>query len=168
MKPVVRGRTAGIFKLTFLFVLLFSIVGGCKKDDTSTTAPPVVTYPSVAGHWVGNLHVLFYPGPVVRDWSVVADFTQLGGGSLAGSWLYNLNTDGTFKNSKTLAKFIGTITVSSQVAIAETSWEALNWSGVNWGLNSYVGVLSAGGDTLYGQGADTLAQGSGTFVLVKQ
>jgi len=95
-----------------------------------------------------------------------AEFTQAGS-SLAGSWVYTFTNQGAQTGFQTRSKFTGTIRESGQITLAETSWVALNWSGQNWGLNSYRGMLSARGDSINGKGTTDTVSMSQTLVLVK-
>jgi hypothetical protein len=123
-------------------------------------------YPLVAGHWVGTCSATYSGIPGVYVSAMDAEFTQAGS-SLAGSWVYTFTNQGATMGFQTRSKFTGTITESGQIALAETSWIALNWSGQNWGLNSYRGMLSAGGDSIYGKGTTDTVSMSQTLVLVK-
>ena len=170
MELFARRHKGFILGLSFLLLILLFLIVGCWKDDDPPTYPlaPVVTYPSVAGRWLGNLAMVFTPN-VPYYYTLRIDFTQAKD-SLAGSMLYTVTGGPTLSviGQQTSSTFIGTIKVSGEMTIAEKSFVPLNWDGANWRLKSYSAVLSSRGDTLTGKvTSDTLTQ-TGGFGLGKQ
>ena len=141
MKPSANQRTASMRKLTFLLVLFSLIIDGCSPDP-NPTGPSDLRYPSIAGHWVGSASVSFNSGRS-DSYAIDANFTQKADSILGGNWLWTHSG-----GQKTRSYFTGTITELGYITIAETSFVAENWSGVNWEMFTYKASLSADGNTI--------------------
>ena len=153
MKPIAGPQTARVIILSFVFFALLILIDACKEDSSTS---PVITYPAVAGQWSG---VVEQP-PRIYDvtWSI-AQSTY----TLSGTSLWTIRSSG----SQTECWFVGTINTSRQVALQETSYVPLNWSGSGWALASYSGRLNTTEDSL-GLTWQVSGGGTGDFVLTKQ
>ena len=152
MKLVAGPQTARLIILSFVSLVLLFLIDACKEDSSPSG---VITYPNVAGQWSGVVQ----DPPRIYDvsWSIAQNTY-----ALSGTSLWTVRSSG----SQTQCWFVGTINTSRQVALQETSYVPLNWSGSGWALASYTGSLNTTGDTLSltwqvpGQ--------TGDFVLTKQ
>lgn len=151
MKPIVWPQTARVIILSFVSLALLFLIVACKEDSST---PP--TYPDVAGLWSGV--VQDPPRTYDVTWSI-AQYDN----ALSGTSLWTVRSSG----SETKCWFVGTINTKWEVAIQETSYVPLNWSGSGWALASYTGPLNATGDTLR-LTWQVPGNGSGDFVLTKQ
>ena len=141
MKSFARHQIARVLKLTFLLALLFFIIDGCSPDP-NPTGPFDLRHPNIAGHWVGSASVTYNSGGT-DSYGIDANFTQKADSILGGNWLWTHSG-----GQKTRSYFTGTITELGYITIAETSFVAENWSGVNWEMFTYKASLSADENTI--------------------
>lgn len=153
MTPIAGPQKARIIVLSFLFLVLLFLIDGCKEDSSTS---PAIIYPDVAGQWSG---VVEQP-PRIYDvaWSIAQNKY-----ALSGTSLWTVRSSG----YQTQCWSAGTINTSRQVALQETSYVALNWSGSGWALGSYTGRLNTDEDSLYLTWELPGGQ-TGDFVLTKQ
>lgn len=177
MKPITSQRTASILKLTFLFVLLFFIIDGCKKDSSPTSPVGTPTIPSVAGHWVGGGS--YFDQGVGKRLNVtwLFDFMQQQFYTTQWDSAFTGNITSTYTDAGTpysgwsdIWGVKGKVTTSRQVTLTDTSGVAVKGSQsivlTPSYFFTYTGItLSANGDTLSYSGPSPELE---TFVLVKQ
>ena len=171
MNPLTSCRTTSILTLTFVFVLLFLIIDGCKKDDSSTGPYYPPTYPSVVGHWVGNGSYFSSDDGMRFNIAWIVDFAARTENTFAGNRTgTNTTIGGAYLGGKTIWGSRGTVTMSRQVTITDTSGVFVTAAGQTTpiaGLPATWGpcTLSANGDTLSYSGPSPESE---VFVLVKQ
>jgi hypothetical protein len=171
MKPIASQRTASILKLTFLFVLLFFIIDGCKKDDGTTGPFDTPTYMSVAGHWTGGGS--YFEAGVAKRLNVawVLDCVKESESTFIGNFTSTyIDANTAFSGWTLICGMRGTISLSRQIAIVDTSGVSVKGSVRNPVdqklLPSYSGcMLSANGDTISYSGPSPESE---VFVLVRQ
>jgi hypothetical protein len=170
MKSTANQRVTTIALLTCLSLLTVFIVDGCKKDDGPTGPYDTPSYPSMAGHWIGS-GSYFDGGWNKRlniDWTV--DFAARTENTFAGNRTGFNTTIGAGLGSKLIWGSKGTVTMSRQVTITDTSGVYISAAGLTspvGGLPATWGpcTLSANGDTLRYSGPSPENE---VFTLVRQ
>ena len=171
MKALSSRRATSIIMLTFVFVLLFLIIDGCKTDSSSTGPKDSPTYPSVVGRWVGNGSYFNLGYGKRLDIAWICDFAARTENTFAGIRTGTNTTVGSGLGGKTIWGSRGSITMSRQVTMTDTSGVFVSAAGQSTPIDSrLIGtwgpcILSANGDTLSYSGPSPESE---VFVLVKQ
>lgn len=159
-----------ILGLAFALLIFCLSTSGCDEDDTTTSISSSSTAPSVAGNWVGSGQVDmsgYRQGIWIFD--VDGSIVQTAD-SFGGIWTYTGR--GTTPRQQ-VARFVGKISTSRDIALRETSQVVVTSGGGAWFLSSFACKLSSNGDTISGGGL-TPFQGSSaareqyTFIMVKK
>jgi hypothetical protein len=170
MNPLTSYRTTSIFALTLVCALLFLIIDGCKKDDSSTGPYDSPTYPSLVGHWVGKGSYFNLGYGKRLDIAWICDFAARTENTFAGIRTGTNTTVGSGLGGQTIWGSRGSVTMSRQVTMTDTSGVFMTAAGQTSpiaGLPATWGpcTLSANGDTLSYSGPSPESE---VFVLVKQ
>jgi hypothetical protein len=163
-------HNASIFGLTFVVAFHLSFLSGCKSNSGPTAPFDAPSYPSMAGHWVGSGS--YFDGGWGKRLNIdlAVDFPDRTENTFAGDRTGFNTTNGAGVGSKLIWGSKGTVTMSKQVTITDTSGIYMTPSGqvtiltglpVTWGPCT----LSANGDTLRYSGPSPESE---VFVLVKQ
>jgi hypothetical protein len=138
----------------FLSIVLMSLIGGCKSDDSGPTGPAIPDYPYLTQTWKGTA-TYGTTTTYLLTASILASQD-----TCWGNWSWTTSGTNFVKEY-----FAGKITRDRDISWTATSFEP---SSAIWYLTAtFTGKVSVHNDTISGRAVDT-HNNVGTIVLAKQ